>query len=185
MKNAQDLSFKPPNFIESNDLLAIVEFVKLDSIAGHAYFLSYLFGLRVPSETLRLTRSYRDGRITEFAHQTDKALIATRNYKEAAVLVIKFAFREILETDASPCDRVYASQYPGRLMTSARSTCFGASNRQGGRVKAGAPLFPGIKPNAFNRQLKAAMAALGFGRGGMYSPHAFRRGATDEIKNSG
>ena len=48
----------------------------------------------------------------------------------------------------------------------------------------GAP-FPRLAASSINPLLKATMAALQFDQGGMYSSHAFRRDATDEVKNSG
>ena len=92
--NAQDLSFKFPNFTQSKTLIELLTFLKVDSVMGQACFLSYLFALRVPSETLRLTRAFSDDRLTEFAPQEDKALIGTRSYKATEVLVVKFAFRK-------------------------------------------------------------------------------------------
>ena len=183
LENAQDLSCKFPNFTESKDLLTVLEFAKLYSAQGQAYFLPYLFGLRVPSETIRLTRAFRGDRLTEFAPQTDKALIATRKYKETTALVIKFAFRKNIRNGCilmRPCLRGAPSGAANRLCP-----VHMVWPRIAGRVNAGDPLFPDLTPNTFNRQLKGTMTALGFDRGGMYSSHAFRRGATNEIKNSG
>ena len=53
------------------------------------------------------------------------------------------------------------------------------------RVDAGGPLFPVFTANNFNRKLKQTTTALKCPEGGRFSPHAFRRGATQEIKNSG
>lgn len=54
-----------------------------------------------------------------------------------------------------------------------------------GRVTAGFPLFPNLNADNFNRNLKTPKAELGFGRWASFSSHAFRSGATDEIKNCG
>ena len=91
LKNAQDLPFKPPNFIGPE---ALLRWAKLDSATGQAYYLSFLFSLRVPSETLRLQRAFADDRLAEFIPQDDKALIGARRYKGAEVLVVKFAPRK-------------------------------------------------------------------------------------------
>ena len=53
------------------------------------------------------------------------------------------------------------------------------------RVTAGSPLFHNLTANSSNRHLKATMTALGFDQGGRYSPRAFRRGATQQILDSG
>ena len=51
------------------------------------------------------------------------------------------------------------------------------------RGAAGDPLFPNRNAYNFNRKLKLHMSALEFGRGAAFSSHAFRRVATDEVKN--
>ena len=168
LKNAQDLSFKFPNFIESKDILTVLEFVKLDSVTGQSYYLSYLFGLRVPSETLRLTRAFRDDRITEFAPQTDKALIGTRKYNDTTVLVIKFSFRENIRNGCilmRPC-------LCGASSRTANDLCpvHKVWPRIADRDNAGDPLFPDLTANTSNRQLKATMTAMGFDRGGDVFP---------------
>ena len=53
------------------------------------------------------------------------------------------------------------------------------------RVTVGFPLSPRLTANKFNRDLKATMTSLKIDQGGLYSPHAFRRGATQDIKDSG
>ena len=53
--------------------------------------------------------AFRDDRSAEFTPQLDKALIATRTYRVADVLVIKFAFQEISGTDVSLFGPVYAA----------------------------------------------------------------------------
>lgn len=90
MDKAMGRSFIFPNFIESADVIRALKFIKVDTDLVHAFFLSYLFSISVPSETLRLTRAFRDDRLTEFAPQEDMALIGIRNFKGAEVLVLKF-----------------------------------------------------------------------------------------------
>ena len=183
LKNAQDLSFKFPNFIESAALITLIRFVKLDSKNGQLYYLAYLFALRVPSEALRLVRAFKDDRITEFIPQTDKALIGTRTFKGTTVLVIKFAFRKNIRNGCilmRPCLCQEESRVANDLCPVHRIwPCIRD------QVQAGEPLFPSLTANTVNRQLKATMTALGFDQGGLYSSHAFRRGATQEVKNSG
>ena len=80
-KNAQDLSSKFANFIKSTDLISLLTFLKLDSEMGHACFISFLYALRAPSETLRLVRALADDRLAEFIPQEEKALIGPANTK--------------------------------------------------------------------------------------------------------
>ena len=151
-------------------------------MTGQAYYLSYLFALRVPSETLRLTRAFADDRMAEFIPQPDKAIIGTRTYKETTVLVIKFPFRKNIRNGCilmRPClcgeDSPTANDLcPVHMVWPCIKD----------RVEAGAPLSPSLTANTFNRQLKETMTALGFDQGGLYSPHAFRRGATQEGSDS-
>ena len=97
MGNAQDMSFKFQSFVRSMELFILLGRTEIETEIGHAFFLSYLFALRVPSETLALMRAFRDDPITEFTPQKDKALIATRPYKTAAVL----PYGKISGTDVS------------------------------------------------------------------------------------
>ena len=92
-KNAQDISFNFPNFIQAAGLLILLRWSMLDSQAGQGYSLSYLFGLRVPSEALCLARAFAGDRITEFANQEGESLIGVRAYKTTPALVTKFAHR--------------------------------------------------------------------------------------------
>ena len=176
-------SFIFPNFIESADLLRVLRFVKVDTDLGQAFFLSYLFSLRVPSETLRLSRAFRDDRLTEFVPQEDKALIGIRTFKETEVLVIKFSFRKNIRNGCilmRPC-------LCGAASETALELCpvHAIWPHIRDRVGAGGPLFPAYTANIFNRKLKQTMTALKYPEGGKFSSHAFRRGATQEIKNSG
>ena len=138
---------------------------------------------RVPSETIRLQRAFADGRITEFIPQDDKALIGTRRYKGAEVLVIKFAFRKNIRNGCilmRPCLRKDGSETAAALCPV--HMIWGCIRA---RTKAGGLLFPLLSANKFNRELKATTIALKIDQGGLYSSHAFRRGATQEIKDSG
>ena len=181
--NAQDLSFKFPNFIKSGLLIDLLTYLKMDSVMGQACFLSYLFALRTPSETLRLVRAFADDRLTEFVPQEDKALIGTRTYKETTVLVIKFSFRKNIRNGCilmRPClcdeECVTANALcPVHMVWPVIRD----------RVAAGDPLFPTLTTNSFNRHLKSTMTAMAVPEGGLFSSHAFRRGATQEIKDSG
>ena len=100
LKNAHGLGFKFQHFIDSRTLIKLLNHVQLGSLIGQAYFLSYLFSLMVPSDTVRWGRGFSDGRITEFPPKKEKELIATRTHKWTTFLVVKFLFREIPETDA-------------------------------------------------------------------------------------
>ena len=55
IRNAQDKSFAFPNFIMTSDVMRIILDQGSQSTVGMIAYLSYLFSLRVPSETLQLT----------------------------------------------------------------------------------------------------------------------------------
>ena len=183
LKNAQDLSFKFPNFIQTDALLTLLRYTKVDTAVGQLFYISYLFALRVPSETLRLIRAYANDPITQFIPQEEKALIAVRCHDQTPVLVIKFAFRKNLRNGCilmRPClcresDQRAQKLCPVHVIWELIKD----------RVDPGDPLFPGWSANKVNRTLKILMAELGFDQGGKYSSHAFRRGATNEVKSCG
>ena len=53
LENAREISFKFQNYIRSAELLQILEWAKLDTPQGQAYFLSYLFSLMAHRRPLR------------------------------------------------------------------------------------------------------------------------------------
>ena len=183
LMNAQGVSFKFPNFIKSEALIDLLAFIKVDSAMGQACFLSYLFALRVPSEAMRLVRAFADGRMAEFAPQEDKALAGARSFKGTEVSAIKFPVRKNIRNGCilmMPC-------LCEEEMVTANALCPAhmawPSIRD--RVAAGDPLFPSMAANSFNRHLKGTMTATGVPQGGLYSSHAFRRGATQEVWGAG
>ena len=175
------MSFKCPSFIQSAELFALLERPPLTSELGHAFYLSYLFPLMAPSETLRPDMAFRGDPITEFRPQEEKALIAVRKHGATAVLATKCKFRRNIRIGRilmRPClcgdiQRKYRRFLPAHALWPALR----------GRVVAGDPLFPAIRENSPNRLLKTQSTALDFDRGVAYSPHSFLRGATAEFKN--
>ena len=67
LKNAHDLSFRFENFLFAGDLLRLIRATKLTSEFGCAAFFSFLFLLRVPSETLSIRKATPEDRITDLA----------------------------------------------------------------------------------------------------------------------
>ena len=92
--NAQDRSFAFPNYIQSVDLFQIISHEVTHSPLARIAYLSYLFSLRVPSETLRLVRAPPGTPLLRFLPQTEKALIGVETFEEIQVSVIKFRFRK-------------------------------------------------------------------------------------------
>ena len=167
LKNAQGISLKSPDFIESDALLRLLTWVKVDSPTGRPYSLSFSRPLCVPPETLRLIRAFADGRLAEFIPQNDKALVGAMEHKGATVFVIKFAFRKnirngIILTRPCLCGETSVAAAALRPV----HMVWPCIRR---RVQAGGPLFHGLTANTSNRQLKAAMTPLSFDQGDLYS----------------
>ena len=175
LKNAQDLSSKPPNFIESKSLIRILEFAKLHSDRCQAYFLSYLFSLRAPSETLRLTRAFRGARLTELAppHHTQggKALMGIRSHNGADALGVKFPLRKNIRNGCilmRPRLFGLATQFPCDLCPIHKVWPLIRD-----RVKAGDLLFPGVTADNFNRPRRPLWPLLALARADYIHPTVF------------
>ena len=163
LENSQGRSFAFPNFIFPSALLVHThDGANLALFPGGLPFLPFL-SLRAPSETLQLQRAFADDPITEFAPQTDKALIGIRTYKDCQLLVIKFAFRKNIRGGCvrfRPC--IFFETDPrGRALCPIHAIWPLIRNR----TAAGARLFPEITACSFNRALKAIMPKLGFAGG--------------------
>lgn len=137
---AKDMRFEFHNFSRGDDLLTLLRWAKSGSPHGLAYFLSYLSLLRVPSETIRRTRAFPDGRVTEFAKQTEEALIGSRTYKTAPALAMEFAFRKNAPSGRTPI----RPSLCGETADVAHGICpaHSAWTYIRGRVGAGGPSVP-------------------------------------------
>ena len=65
--NAQGRSFAFPNFLSPKDILEIRDREGMPPPFFHLSFLSYLFFIRVPSDTLMIRRAYAGDPLTEVA----------------------------------------------------------------------------------------------------------------------
>ena len=94
MRNAQGQSFAAPNFIMASDVVRIIPDQIWKGNTGMLAYLSYLFPLRAPSETLRPTIAIPNEKLLKFAPHGPKSLIWHRAYYNNSALVIKFRCRE-------------------------------------------------------------------------------------------
>ena len=94
LKKCQDRSFRFHNFIRSSLLARVIQHESVKSEFAHAAFLSFLFALRVPSETLQLRRAFRGDQLLEFSPHPDKALIGSVSVGGEAFIVAKFSYRK-------------------------------------------------------------------------------------------
>ena len=183
LKKCQDRSFRFHNFIRSPLLMKIIEKETPESEFAQAAMLSFLFSFRVPSETLQLQRAYYTDDIDAFTPQTEKALMGVRFEGDIPFLVCKLSRRKNLTSGCilrRPCFCHLSAK-------KAASICpvhvFWQWIRC--RVDPGAFIFGSINQGNFNRVLKTVLAQLGIPEAARYSSHAFRRGTTQELKESG
>ena len=183
LESSLDTSFRFPNFIFSKDLLKILDHETIDSQFGQLCYLSYLFSLRVPSETLQIRRAYHDDPLTQFVHQEDRALMGIRKYENNELLVLKFARRKNIRGGCvlfRPC--ICYENHPRAIGLCPIHTVWPIIARN---TPPGCVVFSTFSPTSINRTLKCVMTKIGYADGARYSSHAFRRGATQEIKDSG
>ena len=69
LRNAQDRIFACPDFVRTDEIIRILDFEGQNSTFGMVAFLSSLFSLRVPSETLFLFRADDTDPLLRFAKQ--------------------------------------------------------------------------------------------------------------------
>ena len=183
LANAQDKSFAFSNYVFSQDLMGILEWETWHSPLAQVAFLSYLFSLRVPSETLHLRKATKYDKLLKFEPQEQKVLMGIQRMDDTEVLVAKFRFRKNMRGGCiliRPC--LCAETHDKARAICPIHTFWPLVAKNCGAHEL---LFPKLYANSVNQQLKAVMTKLNYDRGHKYSSHAFRRGATEEIKNSG
>ena len=145
--------------------------------------LLILFPLGAPSETLMLRRAYASGPLDTFSPQPDKALMAVRFVGGEPFLFTKFSWRKNLPSGCilrRPCfcnltNRKAALIFPVHVFWQL-IRC---------RVDTGKPIFSAVNRRNFNRIPKVVLAKLRIPEADRYSSHAFRRGISQELKESG
>ena len=145
--------------------------------------MSFLVAFRVPAESIQLTRAYRRDEINAFPPQREKALIGLRTTQDGCFLVDKLKWRKNIAG--------------GRIL---RLPCFCGGDRLSSRaccpvhvlwpairarVPPGSPLFSAVDGRNFNRIARAVLTRLRVSAATRYSPHGFRRGPAQELKEVG
>ena len=100
LRNAQNLSFEFQNYLMADDLMRLLQVSDLSTEFGQAAFYSFLFLIRVPSETLSMRKADLSDRLTEFPHQEHKVMVGMRAIGRRDFLLAKFSRRGILIADA-------------------------------------------------------------------------------------
>ena len=183
LKKCQDRSSRFPNFIRSHLLAKIAARETAESEFAQVRFLSSLFSFRVPSETLQLRRASPTDDLEGFTPQLEKALIGVRIIDGQQFLVAKLTTRKNLASGCilrRPCLCQLAAREAANLRPP--HAIWAAVRR---RVGPGELLFQSITRRNFNRALKAVLARIGVPSADRYSPHGFRRGTSQELKETG
>ena len=183
LRKCQDRSFRFSNFIRGPLLLEIIDHDTRGSDFAQAAFFSFLFTLRVPSEASVLRRAYASDPSDTFCPQPDKALMNVKMAGGEPFLFAKFSWRKNLPSGCilrRPCFCYLANRKDALICP---IHVFWQLIRC--RVDPGQPIFSSVNRRNFNRILKAVMAKLHIPEADMYSSHAFRRGAAQELKESG
>ena len=146
-------------------------------------YISFLFALRIPSETLQLIRAYKGGDLDRFSPQAERALTGLNGPKGHERLIIRFTRRKNLPQGcivAMPCFCKLAERAAHQLCPVhffwPLITC---------RVRPGAKLFSNYYDTKVNNTLKAVLRKLKIPNAERYSSHGFRRGAANELKTRG
>ena len=96
LRHAKKTAFQFPNFLYTQDLFAIINFLGWHEEFAQLAFLSFLFSLMIPSEALPMRKAHRHERIEEFIPQNDKVLIGVRPCSKIDCLIIKMSQRKNL-----------------------------------------------------------------------------------------
>ena len=182
LKRERDTSFRFHNFANRDILLIILTLEGWSSQFLQAAVLSFLFSLRVPSETLLLHRAFGDEPIIAFTKQSTKARIGVRIANNIPILVIKFSFRMNLPrgcTIRRPCICTMRGTRPQPFCPI--HAIWEIIRR---RVRPGGALVPALSSRNFNPMTKRVFAKAAIPDAERFPPHCFRRGATQALKNS-
>ena len=102
MKKCHGVSLKFPNFAQSRLFLRIIRMEKDRSEFAQAFWASFLFAFRAPSETLRLQMAFMNADISASSPQKEKSLIGIRDGPDRQFLVVKMKWRKNLTHGCVP-----------------------------------------------------------------------------------
>ena len=97
LRATQNLSPELHNYLMADDLLRLLHVSNLSTEFGQSAFFSFLFLLRIPSETLWMRKADASDRLTEFPPQEHKVIVGVRTLGGRDFLIAKFAWRENLK----------------------------------------------------------------------------------------
>ena len=137
----------------------------------------------MPSETLQLRRAYSADLLGDFSPQPDKALIGIRFSGGTPFLITKLGWRKNLVSGCilrRPC---FCSLDGSRAPLLCPVHAFWPLAKD--RVEPGELLFPSVSRRNFNCILRAIPSKIREPSAERYSSRAFRRGASQELKEPG
>ena len=166
LSNAKVRSPQFHNLIRCNDLVQLLRFPPLRGEFGQLAYMSDIFSLRVPSETLQLVRAFSNDQIAEYKKQDTNSLIGVRTYNATAIHVVKFSFRGNIRNGCileRPCICQDVNKSSTRDWCPVRAVWPYIQKR----VKTGDFIFPSFTRENTNRIPKKTMALAGFDSGGI------------------
>ena len=186
LENAQDVSFKFENYIGKRLFRLILAHETLSSEFGRLCFLAYVFILRLPSEALPAVRASPEDDLIKRSPLSAglHSLIGMRFLPDDSErVVLKLRSRKATRGGAilmRPCF-CDADDLGGKGICPVHDFWPAVISRS----LWGEPLFPSLRTRNINRILKGMLRSMGVDESERYSTHAFRRGASMELKNSG
>ena len=172
-----------PNFIRIELIWRIIKSEPKGSELPQLAYLAFLFAFRFPPEALLLQRARKNDEVNLFTPQGEKDLIAFRVIDGEEVLIVKLAWRKHMPGGCIMMRPCFCAHNTPR----ARGLCpihwlwpWVRNHRQSGQF-----LFQRIDANNVNRYIRRSLANLNVPAAERYSSHGFRRGAAQELKESG
>ena len=172
-------NFRFPNFLDSSSVLKIIKHESPQGEFAHLSYLSYLFVLRVPSEALAPRRAYSSDELGPMGESFDRCqmppgeekLIPKRPHRknlQVGCILTMSCFCSIASSDAHKASPVHFLW---------KEVC--------ARVPSGELTPPIYTVRKIIPVLKRVCEKIGLRNSSRYSTHAFRLGASQEMKEKG
>ena len=172
--------YRFPNFIRVDFIVRILIRDSMDSPFAQLAYISFLYAPRVPSEALILRRAFKNDDLTSSAPMQAYFLIALRGEQPNECLVLRLARRKNLSHGcilSRPCFCALDDPQAKKLCPAHSIWPAIAS-----RVQPGELLFPGYYSANVNTAVKAVLAKIDIPYAQSNTPHGFRRGEAQELK---
>ena len=184
LENAQDFSLKFENYIFKKLFRKLIAHETLNSECGRLFYLAYVFILRLPSEALPAVRAAPTDTLLTRERLPYQSALGLRTLKNGEQrLVLKLRTRKHVRGGAvlmRPC-------FCDSDTLAGKGICPIHDFWRVAKDSAlwGQPLFPSLLKRNINRIIKGTFSTMGIEDAHSYSTHAFRRGASMELKRCG